>query len=221
MFEYPASTLVERPVPKSKFQVNRRPSARIRDLLTRQVREIRWHAKLAPETVNLPATPRAPDIQVFRLLLKDAEVHPDLIDYLDKALPRPLIFQIETEDGQIAHSIAYKRPAEAGADRWVVGARFASDFASRPDSFPPLPAAVDLERLYAAHFAPILPLAGRSGEALSSWIERCERHRTLRRKVDQLAAKVRREKQFNRRVELNRELNQWRSELERIEADDS
>ena len=47
---------------------------------------------------------------------------------------------------------------------------------------------------------------------------RCERHRQLSRQADQLRTKVRREKQFNRRVEWNNQLNAIRRELAALEA---
>ena len=37
----------------------------MKDLFVAQVEQIVWQYKLAPETINLPATPGVPEIQVF------------------------------------------------------------------------------------------------------------------------------------------------------------
>jgi len=216
MFDYPDSSQVNRVVPKARIYASLRPTTRMRDRLTQQVQEIRWAAKLAPETIRIVATKQVPEIQVFRLLLKGDELHLDVLDYLDKAIPQPLIFELRRSDGQQAYSAAFKRPSEAELVKWVLGARFTTDFSTPPQEgdLSPLPASLDLERLYAAHFAKMLPLASRAGESLESWIERCQEHRMLERKVSQLTSKVNNEKQFNRRVELNRDLNTLKSELE-------
>jgi hypothetical protein len=213
MFDFPLSTLVNRVVPKRRILEHARPTTRLRNLLTQQVQQLRWHAKLSPETIRIPATPDVPEIQIFHLALKGLEIHPDLLALLDRAIPQPMLWAIETADHKLAHSAAYKRPSEADASQWVVGARFTSDFVSPPASFPQLPVALDLARLYRAILRPLLPLAARSAEALPALIDRCDQYQLHQRRLTQLTAKVNREKQFNRRVELNQELNALKAEL--------
>jgi hypothetical protein len=70
-----------------------------------------------------------------------------------------------------------------------------------------------LGRLYTALLEPLLPLEARQGETLANWIERCSHHNALQKRVAQLTSKVRREKQFNRRVGYNQELNLAKEEL--------
>ena len=213
MFDYPASTIVNRVVPKTQILARGQPSARLKGLLTQQIQQIRWHAKLAPETIKIPATPQVPEIQIFHLTLKGTEIHPDLLGLLDKTIPQPMFMVIETDEHQVAHSAAYKRPSEADASQWVVGARFTSTFTSPPTSLPPLPVALDLGKLYTALFQPLLPLSSRKSEPLPALIERCHQYQSHDRQIDQLTAKVNREKQFNRRVDFNRQLNTLKAEL--------
>jgi len=215
MFDFPPASLVNRPIPKIKILERARPTTRLKDLLTKQIQQILWHAKLAPETIRIPATPHVPEIQIFHLQLKGTEVHPDLLQLLDKTIPQPILFIIETSERQVAHSAAHKRPSEADSSQWVVGARFTSDFVPKEKlDLLPLPTALDLGRLYTALLAPLLPLAPRRAEALPALIERCNQHQSLQRKITQLTAKVNREKQFNRRVTFNQELNSLKAELE-------
>ena len=217
MFDFPPSTIVNRVIPKARIIEKARPGTRLKELLTKQIQQIRWHAKLAPETIRIPATPLVPEIQIFHLTLKGTEIHPDLLGLLDKTIPQPMLITIETADHEIAQSAAYKRPSEADASQWVVGARFTSDFAPGESlTLRPLPVALDLARLYTALLQPLLPLAVRKSEALPALIERCDRYQLCQRKFSQLAAKVNREKQFNRRVSLNQQLNILKSKLVRL-----
>lgn len=215
MFTYPPATLVDRVIPKAKIIAHARPSKKVNTLLTNEIQQIRWHAKLSPETVKLTATPQVPEIQIFHLKLKGPDIHPDLLQLLDLAIPQPILFQLENAGGMIAQSAAYKRPSDSDPSQWVVGARFTSSFIIQNSSFktPPLPIALDLGRLYAALLAPLLPLTARKGESLPRQITRCHEHQSLQRKLTQLTAKVNREKQFNRRVALNQELNQLKTTL--------
>jgi hypothetical protein len=207
MFDFPPSTIVNRPIPKSKILERASPTTRLKELLTQQIQQILWHAKLAPETIRIPATTQVPEIQIFHLQLKGKELHPDLLELLDKTIPQPIIFTIETSDRKFAHSAAHKRPSEADASQWVVGSRFTSDFMPAEKlTRLPLPTALDLSRLYTALLAPLLPLAPRRAESLSDLIERCETYLRLRRQIDQLQSRLLREKQFNRKVDFNQQL---------------
>lgn len=217
MFDYPAATLVNRPIPKSKILERAHPTTRLKDLLTKQIQQILWHAKLAPETIRIPATPLVPEIQIFHIQLKGTELHPDLLQLLDKTIPQPILFVIETSERKIAHSAAHKRPSEADSSQWVVGARFTSDFIPKENqALLPLPTALDLGRLYTALLGPLLPLAPRRNEALPALIGRCGKYQALLRGIAQLTTKVNREKQFNRRVALNQELKPLQAELESL-----
>ena len=192
---------------------NTHPTARLKALLTSQIQQIRWHAKLSPETLNIPATPEVTEIQIFNITLKGADIHPDLLLFLDKAIPQPILWMIENADQLLAYSVAHKRPSEADSSQWVVGSRFTSSFTSPASELQPLPAALDLTQLYRSLILPLLPLAAREGESISGLFTRCSDYQLHQRQITQLTAKVNREKQFNRRVELNQELNNLKSKL--------
>lgn len=160
----------------------------------------------------MPARPSVPEIQIFDLTIKTAVLDDDVLHSIDRAVPYPVFHRIRSEKG-VAISAAFKRPSEADPSQWVVGARFTTAFAKPKPVELPLPAAIDLGHLYAALFAPLLPLPPRPGESLSTHVARCEVFLRLHRQVDKLTAKMRREKQFNRKVELNQQLKPLQAEL--------
>jgi hypothetical protein len=191
----------------------------VKELFVSQVAEIVWAHKLSPETLRLPARPGVPEILVFDLHLKGGELDEDVLQAIDRAIPFPLFHRLHAESG-IAFSAAYKRPSEADAHQWVTGARFTTPFARPPAAYPPLPVALDLGHLYAALFAPLLPLPARSGEDLPSHIARCEVFLRLRRQIDQLTAKLHRERHFARKVELNQQLKPLQAEAAALSSTD-
>lgn len=217
MFDCPPASLLNRRIPKSKFLANSHPSTRLRDLLTTQVGTITWLAKLSPESTNLSATSAVAEIEVFHLTLKEKEINPDLLDFLDKTVPHPIFFRIQNKEGECSHSAAFKRPHEVNAGDWVLSSRFSTDFASSPPTFPPLPTALDLDKLYLTLFELLLPLSSRSGESLEALINRNKQHQTLSRQARALENKLNREKQFNRKVVFNQELNALRLEIQQKE----
>jgi hypothetical protein len=190
----------------------------VRDLFVSQLAEILWSHKLSPETLRLPATPGVPEIQIFDLTLKGDALDDDVLHAIDRAVPYPVIHRLRSDQG-LAFSAAFKRPSESDSRQWVVGSRFTTPFTTPTNEPPPLPIVLDLGHLYAALFAPLLPLPPRPAEPLAAHIARCEAHLRLTRQIDQLAAKVRREKQFNRRVALNQQLKPLLAERSALEGE--
>lgn len=217
MFLFPPKTAFGKTVPKSRICTQVNATRRIRDLFTKQIAEIRWAHKLSPETIHLPAKPGVPEIEIFDIELKTPSCDEAVLDTIDRAIPFPIIHRILTEKG-VAYSAAHKRPSEVDSSQWVVGPRFTSSFDPQPSSFPPLPAALDLGKLYTALLGSLMPLPARPKETLISQVARCERFRILKRQVDQLTARVHREKQFNRKVALNQELKPLQAELNALSA---
>lgn len=215
MFAFPPKTAFGKTIPKTRIYTQVNPTRRIRDLFAKQVAEIRWTHKLSPETLRLPGKPNVPEIQVFEIKLKTAKLDEVVLDTIDRAIPYPILHCI-TGDADVYYSAAFKRPSEADSTEWVVGARFSSDIRKPEEKLLQLPAALDLGQLYRAIVACLMPLPIRKGETLEDHVRRCERHRILKRQVDQLSSRIRKEKQFNRKVALNQELKPLKVEMESL-----
>jgi hypothetical protein len=213
MFSFPPQTVFGKVIPKTRIYTHAAPSRRVKELFVSQLSEIVWAHKLSPETLHLPAKPGVPEIQIFDLHLKTATLDDDVLQAIDRAVPYPVIHRLHSEKGT-AISAAFKRPSEADASQWVVGSRFTSAFTQTVPIDSPLPTAIDLGHLYAALFAPLLPLPPRPGEPLVAQVARCEAYLRLRRQIDQLTARLHREKQFNRKVDLNQQLKSLQMEAD-------
>ena len=74
LFDYPKGTAFGRVLPKSKIYEHGNPSSAVKELFVRQVEQIVWQHKLAPETVNLKPSQAVSEIQVFSIALKGGEL---------------------------------------------------------------------------------------------------------------------------------------------------
>jgi len=72
----------------------------------------------------------------------------------------------------------------------------------------PMPIALDLNGLYAALIQPLLPIAARYGESLSEATERLNQVTKIQREIATLETRLRKEQQFNRKLEIRRVLMQ-------------
>ena len=119
LYDYPASTRLKRVIPKTRIYEHTRASTALKEKFVAQVDQITWCAKLAPETINLPATKSVPELQVFRVTLKTEGIQDELLKAIDRAIPFPILFELEQND-MIQIAAAHKRPSEAETDKWVI-----------------------------------------------------------------------------------------------------
>lgn len=220
LFAYPKQAAFGRVLPKNKIYEHSGANTRLQRLFVEQVEQIVWQYKLAPETINLPARPGVPEIQVFSIQLKSADLHEDVIRCIDGAVKFPILFELHQGQGDQAKTqvvAAYKRPSEVDASRWVLSrSYFTSDWMPAATARTAMPLALDMAHLYAALLQGLMPLPARPQETLPDWIARIEQAKAKRREVEKIQAKLAKEKQFNRKVEINATLRQLTSELEQL-----
>lgn len=215
LFEYPKNSAFGRVLPKSKIYEHAHPSTAIKELFVRQVEQIVWQYKLAPETINITGTPSVPEIQVFSVALKDGELKTEVLRCIDQAIPFPILFELKY-DGKVKPVAAFKRPNEADATKLVISEYFDWDWV--PDDTPrkPLPMVFDLEALYGHLLMPLMPYPARPGEGLQARVERVEHIRLKQRELERCESRLHKEKQFNRKVAINAELRDLKQELENL-----
>jgi hypothetical protein len=235
LYDWPRAAGFGRVIPKNKIYEHAGANTSVKDLFVREVDQIVWSHKLAPETVNLAATKQVVEIQVFRITARTATLDRDVLRAIDKAIPFPLIFEV-VHGGRVRLAAAYKRPSEADSARWVVGDYFEGDWLTEDAPRAALPVALNMGALYERLLEPLV--AGQTarlvtglGEAPQTFFTSAEAERPVSleeriaqaeaikaqaREVERIKARLGREKQFNKRVAINAELRAAKQELERL-----
>ena len=237
LYDWPRAAAFGRVIPKTKIYEHAGATTGLKDLFVREVDQIVWSHKLAPETVNLAATKQVAEIQVFRITARTATLDAAVLRAIDKAIPFPLIFEV-AHGGRVRLAAAYKRPSEADSARWVVGDYFQGDWLPEDAARAPLPVALNMGALYerlleplvAALTAQLIPGMGEAPQtplspaeaerpvSLEARIAQAEAIKVQAREVERIKVRLGREKQFNKRVTINAELRAAKQELERLTA---
>jgi hypothetical protein len=221
LFAYPKQAEFDRTLPKNKIYEHSGANTRLKDLFVEQVEKIVWRYKLAPETINLAAKPGVPEIQVFAIQLKMSELHRDVLRCIDGAVQFPIIFELTHGQGAEARSqvaAAYKRPSETDPASWVCSDYFESAWTPATTARAPLPLALDLAGLYDQLLLALIPLGKRESEPLAALVKRAELAAAKRHEIQRVQARLAKEKQFNRKVGLNAQLRELKTELESLTA---
>lgn len=182
----------------------------MRERFVSEVQRITWAYKLADETIHLRGNESVPEIQIFTIEVKDEDVSEDVLSAIDRAVPFPIIFEISRTTG-ITRMVASHKQLTGPAPR--LSAYFTTGWQVAGAPRVPLPPALDLPGLYAGLLTPVLPIPTRPGEDMSAATGRVDQAKKLERDIAALEKKVRNEPQFNRQVELRRQLRALTADL--------
>ncbi len=201
LYQYPPQTALKRVIPKTRIYDGAGASTALRERFVREVDQITWAHKLAPETLNLPATPAVPEIQVIRVSLKGDTLHDDILRAIDRAIPFPLMFEL-VAGGRIRPVAAYKRPSDAERGKWVLSDPLRGEWEAQDAPRVPLPVSVNMGALYDSMLSALMPVAPVAGEDVETRLARLAAIRAKEREIAQLQSKLKRESQFNIKVTL-------------------
>jgi hypothetical protein len=212
---YPKQATFGRNLPKNKIYEHSGANTRLKDLFVQQVEQIVWQYKLAPETINLPTKSGVAEVQVFAIQLKTQELNLDVLRCIDGAVQFPVIFELGF-DGRTQVVAAYKRPSESDSSRWVLSDYFMTEWLPSDVQRTAMPLSLDLGSLYEQVLQRLIPLPSRQQESLADLVTRVEQVAAKQREVEKTVSKLAKEKQFNRKVEINATLRQLKTELEQL-----
>lgn len=218
MLGLPKSTEFNKRIPKQKFYDNLTVSPALKRSFVDQIRIIYWANKIAPSTVNLAEGKTVTEIEVFHVRLNQENLDENVLRQIDREIPYHILFVVEY-DGSYKAVIGYKEAAGSGKAAYKVDRYYQTDW--RPET--QLPVHLDGLNMDAVYENFVRQIAGDAlqssepQESLAESVARDDRRTELQKQVDKLQAKIRKEKQLNRQMEMNAELKQLKGELEELQ----
>ena len=220
IYIFPDKALVNKAIPKTKFYEHASITRAVKDAFVSQIQQITWAYKLSPETINLAAVKGLFEIQVFNIQLKTPELSDGVLLSIDKAIPHPILYQLYFED-KMRVVLAYKRLNEADETKWVVEQYLATEWITQAEADKlkkPLPIALNLGGLYEQMLKALMPIQANEGENIRQQTQRLAQIAQKQKEIEQLQRKMRTEKQFNHKVEMNHQLKALQVQLNELKA---
>jgi len=215
LFNLPETTLVNKKIPKNKFYEKLHAGKSLKEKFVRQVDYILWKYKLSGHTVNISPAKEVEEIQVFEIHLKQKNLSREVLESIDRAVPYPILFALVYRD-EVRLAVAYKKRSKQHEDRFVVDSYYYSEWQNTEDVSLDLLKGLDLRAVYENIIKSLLPASSGSVTNLEQAVEKQKAVDRLKREIAALEAKMRREPQFNRKVEYNLKLQEKRKELEKM-----
>ena len=221
LYKFPQQAKVDRLIPKNKFYEQGKANTKIEQLFVNQVENIRWAYKLASSTIHLQDQEDLKEIQIFRVKSRVEDLDVSILSFIDKLILTPIIFEVVYQD-KVKVIATYKRLNQADKNKAVLGQYYASEWLEDHDRVE-LPLYLKLADLYEHFIAQILPIASSedSGDddecvSIELKLQRAQQLESLQKQLDKLKSKLRNERQFNRKVELNKKVSELESQLAQV-----
>ena len=231
LYHYPSTAKVDKIIPKNKLYQRGSANHRIERLFVEQVESIRWAYKLSPHTINLNDSETIKEIQIFSIVSRVERLDTEVLQFIDKLIPSPIIFEIVFED-KIKVIANYKRQSQADSQKFVLGKYYATDWqdlTQRED----LPIVFGIADLYEYFIEQLLLSTNKASpnvvlipnikanlstmtqktDSIEDKIAHAEKVALLTKQIYELQNRMYKEKQFNRQVEMNLQLQTLQKQL--------
>ena len=213
LFDYPKKAFFGKTIPKTKFYEHGNVSSKLKELFVKQVDQITWLYKLAPETINVQATKGVPEIQVFEIALKGDDLSEDVLICIDKAVQFPIVFEIKSDAG--VKTVCALKTRSIG-DGWKISHYMQTNIFPINEVRIPLDVGLSLNSVYEQIIHAVSETKKLKGESLEAYVGRGAAIKSKTVLVDVLKKKIQVEKQFNKKVELNSRLRIMVEELNHL-----
>lgn len=212
----PQSAWVNKFIAKTKFYEKATLSAKLQDEFIKKIQKITWQYKLSEATIGISKTDNVTEIQVFTLELKEQIIPKNVLKVIDKAIPYQILYQFVYK-GSVAYGITLKGSilkAIAGQENAPQNYYF-SDWDEAIDfDF----TGINLEKVYQKLIKTFIGKEANKQGDFEAVIATDNTLKSLEKDIIALSNKIKRERQFNRKVELNKMLLEKQQELKNIKG---
>ena len=209
MLNLPQTTEFNKHVPKQKFYEHLAVNAKIKSLFAAQIKTIYWRNKIAASTLNISAGVTLPELEVFEVKLNTPDISETVLRQIDLAIPYYILFLLEY-DGKYKAAISFKEVTEKKNIK--VNNYYYTNWLDEQE----LPLKIEGLNIDTVYENFVRQIAGHSLEKqeninLKQSIAKADEKAKLQKQIKALENKIRKEKQFNKKVELNMELKKLKS----------
>ena len=199
MISFPERCKVNKFIPKKTFYEKIGLSTSVKDDFVNYIEKIIWLYKLSEETIGITRTEKTEEIQVFELTLKSKITPKNIIRIITKSIPYKILFVLKSEN-EFCYAI-----------------RVVEDiyFTEWNEEITMNLVGLNLDDIYKDIVKSIIKEQD-NDEEFEDIIDKKNKVDELYKKIEQINNKINNEKQFNKKVELNLELQKLNKEMEEL-----
>lgn len=204
----PKEAFVNKFIAKTKFYEKANLNAKLQKEFVEKIQKITWKYKLAESTIGITKTEAVTEIQIFEIELKEQVIPKNVLKVIDKSIPYQILYRFVYVNN-IAYGITLKENTSVENyyfSDWNTDIAF--DFSG-----------IDLEKVYQKLVKAFIRGEAHSKGSFSEIIDVDNKIKALETEINALESKISKEKQFNRKVEINKVLLEKKAILNEIKGD--
>lgn len=210
---FPASTLVNKVVPKNAFYKHLEVSSSMKEHFVDDVERIVWAYKIAPSTLNVAQGKSVLEITVFNVLLKTPQCPMDVFIFIDKNLPRHAVFILSYEE-KVSVVINFKEAVQNSSSApFKVTKTYSTSWMKNSDLDIPLQGS-NMDSIYENM---VRYVAGtqikEETESLKDDIAKSNEIALLKKEIESLKAKINAERQPQKKFVLHKKLKELENKI--------
>lgn len=216
LLNFPNETVVNRIVPKTMFYRFMEVNPRMKTRFVNDVVSINWLYKLAAPTLNVTDTPDMKEIEVFVATLKQPDCPPDLFTFIDANMPHHIVFVLLHETNAML-LLNYKDWADSTHTKFKITQSFTTPWVNASD----LSLRIEgqsLPRIYENFVGQVSGIGEHKAGAMQKIVLLKQQIVKAETELQVLQKKMRREPQFDRQVQMNKEVKAKRAEIEGMKS---
>ncbi|MDD4290205.1 MAG: DUF4391 domain-containing protein [Patescibacteria group bacterium] len=202
----PDSAKVDKVIPKNQFYNRFVINNKLKNEFIDKIQKIIWSYKLSESTIGISKTKKIEEIQIFTVELKEKLIPKNVLKLIDKAIPYPILFIFKHRD-DVAYGISLKDDGileNYYLSQWNEKIEF--DFIS-----------TNLERVYQKIIKKFIKSIEITDKEFDEIVETDDKIKKTEIEIEKLKNKLRQEKQFNKKVIKNQELNKQKILLKKLQ----
>jgi len=202
----PSQASIDKFIPKSKFFEKAVVNTKLKDEFTRNIQRITRKYKLSDTTIGIPKTETIEEIQIFEIQLRQKIISKNILKLIDKAIPYPILYVLVYQD-DVAYAISYQDTVARNyyISDWNQDISF--DFNG-----------INLEKVYQNTITSFITKQDASDQDFETTVTRDAQIKSLIIEIQALQNKVKNQKQFNKKVELNKILLHKQQALQKLSS---
>ncbi len=210
MITLPDRCKVNKFIPKKTFYEKIGVSTSIKDDFINNIDKITWLYKLSEDTLGISKSQDVEEIQIFEIILKEKVLPKKIIKIISKAIPYKILFILKY-DKDYCYSI---KVDNIYFTEWNEDIEFNINGLTLETIYENIVKSIIKENNNTNTFDNIIE--NNNTNTFDNIIENKSKVDELSKKIEQLTNKVNNEKQFNKKVELNLELQRLKKEMEEL-----
>lgn len=189
MIELPKECIVDKFIPKKIFYEKVSLSSNLKQEFVDKIDKIYWKYKISEDTLNISKTENVEEIEIFELTLKEKANCQNIIKVITRNIPYIILFEICYND-EVQYAI--KHNDDIYFTNWNEKINFNFN-------------GIDLNAVYENIIRSVTNISEQNNN-IDTELEKGKKLKEVQKEIERLENKMKAEKQFNKKVELNKNI---------------